>query len=145
MVGVDDQPLIVETQPRREDIRVLDDALYDFNREATGIDGKLLGLFLRAPDGAVVGGAFGWTWGGTCYVHLLFVPADMRGRGQGTRLMQEVEKEARARGCGQIVLHTHSFQAPDFYRRLRFEMTGRVEAYPRGHSFLTMVKRLDVG
>ncbi len=139
-----EQPLVVETDPRSEDIRALINGLDGYGRERTGItDGKLIGLFLRAGDGAAVGGAFGWTWGGACYVRYLFVPADRRGRGEGTRLMREVERVARERGCGQIVLETHSFQAPEFYRKLGFAVTGRVDGYPRGHSYMTLVKRLD--
>jgi ribosomal protein S18 acetylase RimI-like enzyme len=141
-----DFPLTVETTAKPEDIRVLSDVLYEFNSDATGIrDGELLCLFLRNPDGAVVGGIYGWTWGGACYIRTLFVPKDMRGRGQGTRLMREVEKEAMARGCRLIVLETHDFQAPGFYMKFGFETTGCVEGYPRGHSYLTMVKRLGAG
>jgi ribosomal protein S18 acetylase RimI-like enzyme len=56
--------------------------------------------------------------------------------------MRTVEAEARARGCGHILLETHSFQAPDFYRKLGFEIIGCVDGYPRGHRSLTMRKRL---
>jgi hypothetical protein len=43
--------------------------------QATGIgDGALFGVFLRGPDARVIGGAYGWTWGGICYVRYLFVP-----------------------------------------------------------------------
>jgi ribosomal protein S18 acetylase RimI-like enzyme len=137
------QPLIIDTEPRPEDIRALEEGLYQFNVEATGIsDGKLFGLFLRSSDGTAIGGANGWTWGATCYLRNLFVPAHLRGLNWGTRRMADVEAEARARGCRQIVLETHSFQSPGFYRKLGFEFTGRVEHYPAGHSYLTMVKRL---
>jgi GNAT superfamily N-acetyltransferase len=130
-------------EPAPEDVRLLDDRIYEFNVQATGIsDGKYLALFLREDDGTTVGGLFGWTWGETCYVRDLYIPAHLRNKGHGSSLMRTVEAEARARGCGQIVLTTHSFQAPDFYRRLGFEITGRVDGYPRGHQYLTMVKRL---
>jgi len=138
--------LIVETQASPRDVSVLEDGLSRFNAAATGIrDGELLCVFLRGSDHEVVGGAYGWTWGGACYIRYLFLPTEMRRRGLGTRVMNEVEREARARGCRQIVLETHDFQAPEFYRRLGFEITGKVEDYPRGHRSLTMVKRLDGG
>ena len=142
--GPSDTRLVLETDPDPRDIRLLDDRLYAFNVQTTGItDGKLLASFLRDKDGAVVGGIYGWTWGETCYIRYLFIPAEMRHLGHGRGLMRAVEAEARARGCRQIVLTTHDFQAPEFYRRLGFEMAGRVEEYPRGHQYLTMVKRLD--
>ena len=142
--GPSDTRMVLETDPKPEDIRLLDDRLYAFNVQTTGItDGKLLASFLRDKDGAVVGGIYGWTWGETCYIRYLFIPAEMRHLGHGRGLMRAVEAEARARGCRQIVLTTNDFQAPEFYRRLGFEITGRVEGYPRGHQYLTMVKRLD--
>ena len=135
--------LIVETEPRPEDIRFLEERLYEFNIQATGIsDANLLGLFLRDPEGSPTGGAFGWTWGGTCYIRYLFVPANMRKQGQGTMLMRGVEKEAKSRGCQQIVLETHDFHAPGFYQKLGFEVVGGVDDYPRGYQYLTLVKHL---
>ena len=134
----------IEHEPRPEDIRVIEDRLVDFNVARTGIqDGKLVAAFLRDADGATIGGLFGWTWGGTCYIRYLFIPAPMRKQGHGSRLMRAVENEAKARGCTQIALETHDFQAPDFYRRLGFEVVGRIDGYPSGHQYLTMLKRLS--
>ena len=137
--------LIVETEPRLEDIRFLEEHLTEFNIQTTGIsDASLFGVFVRAADGSLMGGAFGWTWGGTCYIRYLFVPANMRKQGLGTMLMRAVEKEAKSRGCQQIVLETHEFQAPGFYQKLGFQVVNRVGDYPRGHEYLTLVKRMRV-
>jgi GNAT superfamily N-acetyltransferase len=131
-------------EPRPEDVRILEDLLHDHNEAATGIrDGKLLALFLRDADGRVIGGLYGWTWGATCYVRYLFVPPELRQQGYGSRLMRRVEDEAKVRGCRQIVLETHDFQAPQFYRRLDFEVVGAIDGYPIGHQYLSMVKRLS--
>jgi ribosomal protein S18 acetylase RimI-like enzyme len=138
-----DAELTVETDPPPEDVRFLRDRLNEFNTEATGIaDANFLGLFKRAPDGSPLAGAFGWTWGGTCYVRYLFVSENLRRQGQGTLLMRAVESEAKARGCQQIVLETHSFQAPRFYQKLGFSIVGHVANYPHDHQFLMLVKHL---
>jgi ribosomal protein S18 acetylase RimI-like enzyme len=138
-----DAELTVETEPTAKDVGFLRDRLTEFNVAATGIaDVNLLGLFKRAPDGSPLAGAFGWTWGGTCYVRYLFVSENLRRQGQGTQLMRAVESEAKARGCQQIVLETHGFQAPRFYQRLGFSIVGHVDDYPQGHQFLMLVKRL---
>jgi ribosomal protein S18 acetylase RimI-like enzyme len=138
-----DRDIEIEHEPKPEDVRVLEDRIYDFNVARTGFDdGKFVAAFLRDAEGLTIGGLFGWTWGATCYIRYLFVPAALRNQGYGSRLMRAAEREARLRGCTQIALETHDFQAPDFYRRLGFEVVGRIEGYPSGHQYLTMLKRL---
>ena|ERR1700722_20347707 len=107
-------PLICES-PEPDDLHRLEEAIYEFNVEATGIsDGKLFASFLRDADKRVIGGISGWTWAKTCFISHLFVPAELRKQGYGTRLVEAVEAEAINRGCDQIVLRTHDFQAPQF-------------------------------
>jgi ribosomal protein S18 acetylase RimI-like enzyme len=124
----------------------LDDAIYAFNVEATGIDdGRLLRAEVRDPNGELVAGLTGWTWGETGYVDVLWVREDRRRLGLGTALLDAAEAEARARRCRQMVLRTHSFQAPGLYRDRGYLEVGRVEDYPLGHAELLLVKPLGSG
>jgi GNAT superfamily N-acetyltransferase len=131
-------------EPDRSDVQFLDDRLYEFNAARTGIgDGRLLGLFVRDEQRTIVAGLYGWTWGGCCEIKLVWVREDWRGRDVGTKLLNAAETEARRRGATQIVLDTHSFQAPQFYQRLGFEVVGSLGDYPRGHEKIFMRKFLE--
>jgi GNAT superfamily N-acetyltransferase len=135
-------PLISES-PDPDDLHRLEEAIYEFNVQATGIsNGKLFASFLRDADKRVIGGISGWTWGKTCFISHLFVPAALRMQGYGTGLVEAVEAEAINRGCNQIVLRTHDFQAPQFYIKLGFAVIGRIPDYPVGHQEITMIKLL---
>jgi GNAT superfamily N-acetyltransferase len=70
------------------------------------------------------------------------VHADWRGKDYGTRLLQAAEAEAVQRGCTLAVVDTHSFQAPDFYRRHGYESYGTVDGCPMGHQHIHLHKRL---
>jgi ribosomal protein S18 acetylase RimI-like enzyme len=121
----------------------LDDEIAAFNFDATGIrDARDLAAALHDDHGELVAGIQGWTWGATGWVERLWVRADARHRRLGTRLLTAFETEARARGCAQLGLTTHSFQAPDFYRRHGFEVVGEMPGYPVGHASLLLRKGL---
>jgi N-acetylglutamate synthase-like GNAT family acetyltransferase len=137
------EPLIVIDSPTREDIAYLEQRLDEYNLSHTGItDARLLMIVLRDDSGDIIAGLHGWTWGGCCEVKTLWVHERMRGTGLGTRLMKAAESEARARGATQIVLSTHSFQAPAFYARLGFAEFARVDACPAGHNSIYLKKAL---
>ena len=66
-----------------------------------------------------------------------------RGRGLGALLLRSAEAEAATRGCGQVVLATHSFQAPGFYERMGYEPKYAIEGRPKGHADIIYVKVLQ--
>lgn len=71
----DREPLAIEPNPDPAFIQFLDDQLYAFNVETSGVrDDELLAIVLRDSDGKPVGGAYGWSWGGTCYLRHLLIP-----------------------------------------------------------------------
>ena len=114
-----------ESAPKPEDIRFLEDQLYAYNVEQTGVDdGRWLTVFVRDDSGRIVAGLHGWTWGGGAKVQTLWVRQDLRRHGYGTRLLAAAEAEARARGCHRIHLDTFAFQAPLFYQKHGYEVVG---------------------
>lgn len=65
-------------------------------------------------------------------------------RGMGYRLMREAEAEAGRRGCTDILVSSYSFQAPEFYKRLGYHETGRLDGVPGGHQDVYLQKSLGV-
>ena len=119
------------------------DALLAFNRDATGIvEDEELSSFLRDEAGDLIAGVYGWVFGGAAEVALLWVRQDHRARGLGGRLLTAFEAKAAAMGCRQMVIRTHSFQAPEFYRAHGYEDVAAVDDYPAGHRYHLLRKSL---
>jgi GNAT superfamily N-acetyltransferase len=133
---------LIPEEPAADEVQYLEDRIYEFNASATGIaDGEWLAFFLREHN-RIVAGICGNTWGGTCELRQFWVEESKRHLGLGTRLFQAAEREARRRGCTQIVLMTFSFQAPAFYEKHGFEVVATIDNDPRGYLNLLMRKRL---
>ncbi len=121
----------------------VDAGLDEFNIAAAPLDDvQSLHVIAQAPDGTVVGGAIGRTWGECCELQQLWVSAESRSTGIGTQLMDTFEQNAQSRGCQLLYLDTFSFQAPSFYRARGFEEVLRIEGFTGGVIKFTMQKRL---
>lgn len=122
----------------------LADRIYEFNAKATGyFDGMLLAGCVRNDTGDVIAGFDGHTWGGCCELSHVWVHEQYRGQGLGALLLRSAEAEAVARGCVQVVLATHSFQAPGFYERMGYERKYTIEGRPKDHADIIYVKVLQ--
>jgi ribosomal protein S18 acetylase RimI-like enzyme len=127
----------IDAHPAPADLNFLDEQINQFNFAATGIMPEpdvLLAIIVRDEANEIVAGVWGWTWGGCCEIRTLWVHERLRGQGYGQRLLRAAEGEATRRGCRQVVLDTHSFQAPGFYRKHGYEVVGQVDGYPLGHT-----------
>jgi GNAT superfamily N-acetyltransferase len=137
---------VIDTEPTPAEVQYLEDRLYEFNSNATGItDGEWLAIFVRDERDRIVAGICGNTWGGCLEIRQFWVEESRRQQGLGTRLLAAAEQEARRRGCTQILLMTFSFQAPAFYAKHGFQVLAAVDDQPRGHRNLLLRKRLDEG
>jgi len=114
-----------------------------FNLARTGQDHwRPVKMFVRDNNGLIRGGLLGDIWGGWLHVTNLWLEESLRGSGMGRSLMEMAEKEARNEGCRYVHLDSHSFQAPEFYKKLGYEEFGRLKDAPLGHEQVFLWKRL---
>lgn len=138
-----EQPLIIETEIPFNDLHFLEDQINQYNIQTTGFDDyKPLASFVYDAQKDLIAGISGFTWGGCCEIQFLWVHADYRHLGYGRQLLAAAETEALQRDCRVVVLNTHSFQAPEFYQKLGYTITGIDEDYPVGHRKYHLQKRL---
>ncbi|MEV6287724.1 GNAT family N-acetyltransferase [Kribbella sp. NPDC051770] len=109
--------------------------LDEVNFPATGTTADDQGeLSVKVVDdaGELVGGLTAWTWGGLLGIEMLWVRADSRQDGWGSKLLVAAEEEARRRGCDRACVSSFTFQAPGFYERHGYVETGRTRGIPGG-------------
>lgn len=75
-------------------------------------------------------------------IEVLFVEADVRGSGLGSRLLAEAERQAIELGAENAKLETFEWQAPAFYRKHGYEEYARVDGYAPGFYLSSMKKSL---
>jgi GNAT superfamily N-acetyltransferase len=140
---VDQDRWVVGDDPEQTGQSFLEQRIYELNKCVTGRhEVESVSYFVRDAEDAIVAGLAGWIWDECLHVEYLWVREDRRGRGYGTKLMAMAEQEARDRGCREVMLDTHSFQAPEFYRRLGYAVCAQIDDYPRGHTKYTLRKPL---
>ncbi len=111
-------------------------ALYAHNVAETGVDDRRpIGCVATDPaTGEVLDVLWGRTEMGLLFLDMFFLPKSLRGSGIGGRLLDEVETEARRRGCRRAVVETSSFQAPGFYMGHGYREFGRVPFAVANHA-----------
>ena len=139
-----DQPRspMIDSQPDQESIKWLDGRLDAFNQQQTGRDDfQPLNLVIRDENRLAIAGlkaVTGWDW---LYLQVLWVDEQHRGKGFGTQLLQQAEREAADRGCIGACLSSYSFQAPGFYTRNGYSAFGQIDDYPVGSTMFFFSKR----
>lgn len=76
------------------------------------------------------------------YVDVLWVDSEYRSKGLGSKLLGEIEKSAKDKGCYLIHLDTFDFQAKEFYENHGYEMFGVLDNCPAGHCRYYLKKKL---
>jgi GNAT superfamily N-acetyltransferase len=126
-----------------EEIDALEDRLYEHNREAVGRhDGRGLGFAAFDGDGALIGGAAGYSWAGMAEISQLWVDERQRGKGLGHAFVEAFCAEAASRGCDRVFVMSYDFQAPALYEKCGFVRVAEIPGWPPGHRHVVL--RLDL-
>jgi ribosomal protein S18 acetylase RimI-like enzyme len=134
---------VEEGEPAPEDFAVIDKGLKEHHKSKGKVrNPQKFSIFLRTEDGEVFGGIIGTTFWGRMYINSIWVHESLRGRGWGRKLMQAAEAEAIRRGCTAVHTDTFSWQSPDFYQSLGYEVFGVLEDYPPGNKKYYVTKKL---
>ena len=133
----------IETQPNPKQVNFIDEQLYQFNVDKIGeYQYTPLFLFLRDPKDEVVGGLDGFIGLGWLNIGTLWVAEKLRGQGYGRKLVRAAEQKAIECGCRSAYLFTYSFQNPEFYKHIGYEVFGKLEDFPLGYSRYFLQKKL---
>ncbi|WP_442636790.1 GNAT family N-acetyltransferase [Rossellomorea marisflavi] len=103
---------------------------------------KPLTLIVSDSTGKWLGGLYAecyWNW---MEIHDFWLHEESRGRGIGTKILEESERIAIKKGVRKALLTTFEFQARSFYESKGYEVVGEIMDYPPGSSYYTMVKTL---
>lgn len=113
-----------------------------YNAEFTDEDVRSLCVFIRDEKNLVIGGVIAKTYWEYLEIEWLWVHADHRDGGLGSKLMVAAETEAGGRGCKLAFLVTLRFQALGFYRKLGYSEFGRLSGTTGRHDRYFLRKAL---
>ncbi|RYG26480.1 GNAT family N-acetyltransferase [bacterium] len=119
------------------------DRLHGFNQACLGpYDYHPIAVVLHGEEGELLGGAVGGVHLGWLAIDLVWMHADHRGQGYGSRLLRTMEETAKAQGAHRAYLDTTTFQAPKFYERHGYVEEARLVDFANGHDRIYMTKRV---
>lgn len=134
--------LSFEKNPSWEERDFVDERLGEYNAPFFGNPSwDYFGIFVRDGEDTIRAGLIGNCYAGWLTISLLWVHAALRRAGVGSGLMAEAERFALSRSCHSAWVDTFSFQAPDFYKRLGYQVFG-VLPYPPDHQRFFLKKQL---
>jgi GNAT superfamily N-acetyltransferase len=104
---------------------------------------KPLNVVALDAQGVVLGGLIAETQFAWLKVSIMAVAETQRPHGIGRRLLEMAEQEATSRGCRYAYVDTMDYQSPDFYRKLGYQVAGKLEDWDsHGHMKYFFTKKL---
>ena len=89
--------------------------------------------------GGIIAERLNW---GILFISILYVKESFRGFAFGSKLLSEVESEAKKHDCYLAHVDTFDFQAKGFYEKQGYKVFGVLENCPKGHKRYYLQKDL---
>jgi len=122
-------------------IKAIDDLLISFNEKALAIKRDAMVVAAYDKEEFIGGIYFRW-YGPSAIIEHMAINEKWRRQGVGKRLLIAAEREIHRQGCRWITVNSMSFQAPEFYRRLGYEVIATVPQFFENHDHLILRKML---
>jgi GNAT superfamily N-acetyltransferase len=106
-----------------------------------GDRGTKIQLVLKDQGGEPVGGLSAWTTLSNLIFEYVWIAESLRRKGLGRMLMLEMERIARSQGCIASQAYCFSFQAPEFFEKMGYQVLGRSDGYPPPVRELYLIKK----
>lgn len=128
-----------------EDVDLIVDRIVEYNLSKVPLKQQVSVLWINRvienTNGEIIAGILSKMYCWNCvYIDVLWIKEEYRKDGLGSRLLKEVEKIAKDKGCHLIHLDTFDFQAKDFYIKHGYEIFGILDECPQGHKRYFMKK-----
>ncbi len=127
-----------------DDAEYIDDKLVEYNKSQVPAvnDFEWFGKKMEGENGESVAVGFaGVNYWNNAFAELLWVEESCRNQGIGSRILSELEQEAKKKGACMIILDAREWNV-DFFKKLGYTVYCTLEDYPNGYSKYKLLKRL---
>jgi ribosomal protein S18 acetylase RimI-like enzyme len=136
----------ITTDSSDQDYKQVCRNLYEYNVKASNgilkVPGRDINLYLKDETDKVVGGIFCETWSYSMYIDVFWISDEYRHHGYGKMMLAEAEKLGKELGCLFAHTSTFTYQSPDFYKGMGYEVFGVNDEYPDGIKQFFLKKKL---
>ncbi|HSJ07587.1 MAG TPA: GNAT family N-acetyltransferase [Longimicrobiales bacterium] len=141
VLGLD---IVLDLEPAASDVRSVAEGLLEAaeNYLATGRARRPFSVFVRSPDGALVGGVNARLAYGDLHIDQLWCARVIRGNGFATRLLERAEVFGRENGASAALLNTFDPELVRFYERRGYRTIGEVAGLAAGQPVYFLRKQL---
>jgi len=132
----------IELSQSEADAQLIRQKLFEFNFNRVPHDNHQTLYLIARRQGVVIAGPVGDTYWSWLYISFFWVDEHERDKGLGSKILAKAEEIAVQQGCKKAHLETHDFQNLQFYLKRGYEIFGKLDDLPEGHTKYYLCKSI---